>query len=175
MNATNADLDDFLNETVSFDPQNDDDADNEDTTIKELNKLYQHGTSYVRANSDEINKEVLLYLYARFKYITEGECNVVRPSGMLNFEAKAKWDAWNAVSKEKGMTKEVAREQYVAKLDELDVNKQLQWRNGYEKAQKGKFDEAIKKGTFGVRISIHEKETPSGKNEVYWIFFIPIL
>ena len=69
MNATNAggDLDDFLNETVSFDPQNDDDADNEDTTIKELNKLYQHGTSYVRANSDEINKEVLLYLYARFK------------------------------------------------------------------------------------------------------------
>jgi hypothetical protein len=94
---------------------------------------------------------------------------------MLNFEAKAKWDAWNVVSKEKGMTKEVAREQYVAKLDELDVNKQLQWRNGYEKAQKGKFDEAIKKGTFGVRISIHEKETSSGKNVYLLLFYTDII
>ena len=166
--TTASNQDDFdLDQTCNFD-ENDDT--NEDTTIKELNKLYQHGTSFVRANSDEINKEVLLYLYARFKYITEGACNIVRPSGMLNFETKAKWDAWYAVSKMPGMNKEIAREQYIAKLDEIDGTKQ-QWRNGFkpdEKSPKGRFDEAIKKGTFGVRISIHEKDSVVGK----LIFFL---
>ena len=120
-------LDDFLDTIGSFEQQDDT---TEDITIKELNKLYQHGASYVRQKSDVMNKEVLLYLYARFKYITEGPCNVVRPGGLLNLEAKAKWDSWNVLSKTPGMSKEVAREQYIAKLDELGGAKQ-EWRNGY--------------------------------------------
>lgn len=150
--------DDFLDGTGNFD--NNEDA-QEDSTIKELNKLYQHGTSYVSQNSEEMNKEVLLYLYARFKYITEGPCNVIRPAGLLNFEAKAKWDCWQSLSKTTGVSKEIAREQYIAKLDEVQraksTNTSTTWRTGFEPSKKGKFEEAMKKGTFGVRISIHEK------------------
>ena len=150
------DLDDFLDGTDNFDTA--EEGSIEDTTIKELNKLYQHGASYVRNNAGEINKDVLLYLYARFKYITEGPCNVPRPGGLLNFEAKAKWDSWSALNKEAGFNKEIAREQYIAKLDALSATNE--WRNGFVAgvaAPKGKFDTAEQKGTFGVRISIHEK------------------
>ena len=155
MTSTDQNLDDFLDEIGNFD-SNEDGI--EDNNVKELNKLYQHGTSYVRNNAGDINKDVLLYLYARFKYITEGPCNVARPGGLLNFEAKSKWDSWNTLSKQPGINKETAREQYVAKLDE--ISESSAWRNGFvagPAVEKGKFDIAEQKGTFGVRISIHEK------------------
>jgi diazepam-binding inhibitor (GABA receptor modulator, acyl-CoA-binding protein) len=42
---------------------------------------------------------------ALFKQATVGDVNIARPGGFLNFEANAKWDAWNAV---KGKSKEDA-------------------------------------------------------------------
>ena len=42
---------------------------------------------------------------ALFKQATVGDVNIARPGGFLNFEANAKWDAWNAI---KGKSKEEA-------------------------------------------------------------------
>lgn len=35
---------------------------------------------------------------------------------MLDFKGKAKWDAWNSI---KGLGQETAKEQYIAKVEEL--------------------------------------------------------
>ena len=43
-----------------------------------------------------------------------GDCNIARPGGFLNFEANAKWDAWNAV---KGKSKEDAMREYVDAIE----------------------------------------------------------
>lgn len=39
--------------------------------------------------------------------------NIARPGGFLNFEANAKWDAWNLL---KGLSKEEAMEKYAAEI-----------------------------------------------------------
>lgn len=129
-------------------------------TQTELNKLYEHGTQYVRQKAAEIAKDALLYLYSRFKYVTEGPCNTDRPSGMFNFEAKSKWDSWNALSKEPNFTKDTARQQYISKLDQVVG---ADWRNGYVPNQ----DSAKPAGkeTFGIRISCMAKEEELEESE----------
>ncbi|KAH8117774.1 acyl-CoA-binding protein [Phellopilus nigrolimitatus] len=54
-----------------------------------------------------------LYFYKYYKQVTVGDVNVSRPSGLLDFTGKAKWDAWSEV---KGTSKEDAQELYVNKL-----------------------------------------------------------
>ncbi|KAL5263207.1 hypothetical protein ACHWQZ_G008553 [Mnemiopsis leidyi] len=56
-----------------------------------------------------------LEVYALFKQATVGDCNTARP-GMLDFQGKAKWDAWDA---KKGTSKEDAETAYIAKVEEL--------------------------------------------------------
>lgn len=51
---------------------------------------------------------------ALYKQATIGDCNIPRPGGFLNFEANAKWDAWNAL---KGVSKEDAMRRYVEAID----------------------------------------------------------
>jgi diazepam-binding inhibitor (GABA receptor modulating acyl-CoA-binding protein) len=46
-----------------------------------------------------------LKVYGLFKQATIGDVNTDRPGGFLNFEANAKWDAWNAL---KGKSKDAA-------------------------------------------------------------------
>ena len=55
-----------------------------------------------------------LHLAALFKQATLGDVNIARPGGMFNFEANAKWDAWNAL---KGMSKEEAMKLYVEEIE----------------------------------------------------------
>ena len=42
--------------------------------------------------------------------MTVGDCNIPRPGGMFNFEANAKWDAWESV---KGTSADDARRLYI--------------------------------------------------------------
>lgn len=51
---------------------------------------------------------------ALFKQATVGDVNIARPGGMFNFEANAKWDAWNAL---KGMSKEEGMRLYVEEVE----------------------------------------------------------
>eukprot|EP01092_Planopodium_desertum_P002601 TRINITY_DN141497_c0_g1_i1.p1 TRINITY_DN141497_c0_g1~~TRINITY_DN141497_c0_g1_i1.p1 ORF type:complete len:102 (-),score=22.73 TRINITY_DN141497_c0_g1_i1:82-345(-) len=59
--------------------------------------------------------EEMLSVYGLYKQATVGDVNTERP-GMFSFEAKAKWDAWNA---NKGTSKETAQEKYVALVGTL--------------------------------------------------------
>jgi diazepam-binding inhibitor (GABA receptor modulating acyl-CoA-binding protein) len=65
------------------------------------------------------SNEDLLTLYSLFKQAEFGDCNTVRP-GMLDFQGKAKWDAWDG---KKGLSKEDAQTQYVAEVTRLQASK----------------------------------------------------
>ena len=60
----------------------------------------------VKACADEEK----LQIYGLFKQGTVGDVNVRRPSGLLSFKAKAKWDAWN---EKKGKSLEDAKKEYI--------------------------------------------------------------
>jgi diazepam-binding inhibitor (GABA receptor modulating acyl-CoA-binding protein) len=52
-----------------------------------------------------LNNEEVLLLYGLYKQGIVGDINIDKP-GMFSFEAKAKWNAWNA---NKGKSKEEAQ------------------------------------------------------------------
>eukprot|EP00898_Chlorokybus_atmophyticus_P004551 jgi/Chlat1/5097/Chrsp33S05107 len=64
---------------------------------------------------ESTTNEEKLILYGLFKQATVGDCDTQRP-GMFNMRDRAKWDAWNA---NKGMDKETAKQNYVAKVEQL--------------------------------------------------------
>lgn len=59
-----------------------------------------------------------LQFYKYFKQATKGDCEESKP-GLLQFDAKAKWEAWNSV---KGTTEEEAKLRYVQELDKSQPN-----------------------------------------------------
>ncbi|KAG8853897.1 hypothetical protein FRB96_007906 [Tulasnella sp. 330] len=67
-------------------------------------------TGAVQPSQDE-----QLKFYGLYKQATEGDVNTPRP-GMMEFTAKYKWDAWNAV---KGKPKAEAEAEYVALFKEV--------------------------------------------------------
>ncbi len=58
----------------------------------------------------DISRDALLKLYGLYKQATIGCILPTRPGGIFNLEAKAKWDAWDAV---RTMSKNKAKEEYV--------------------------------------------------------------
>ena len=116
-----------------------------------LDEAFNDATSYVRKKTSNISKENLLYLYGRYKYACEGACDSDRPGGLLNLEAKSKWDSWKAVGT--SITKDKAKEDYIAKLTDLFPN----WKDE-GKSQADQFSNAGKAGTFGVKASCMAKE-----------------
>ena len=64
--------------------------------------------------SKSVPNERKLKLYGLFKQIEKGDVTEARPGGMMNFEAKAKWDEWN---KYKGKSKEDCMKLYVAEFN----------------------------------------------------------
>ncbi|XP_048861994.1 acyl-CoA-binding protein [Brienomyrus brachyistius] len=69
----------------------------------------------VKNLKEKPNDEEMLEIYSLFKQATVGDVNTSRP-GMFDFTGKAKWDAW---SSKKGMSKEDAVKEYIAKVEEL--------------------------------------------------------
>lgn len=69
----------------------------------------------VRTLTKRPTDEELLDLYALFKQATEGDNTTPKPS-MFNLKAKYKWEAW---TKLKGQTSDLAKENYIKKVAEL--------------------------------------------------------
>ena len=63
-----------------------------------------------KLSDDELNE-----LYALYLQHTTGDVNTPRP-GMLDFQGKRKWDAWNL---KKGMEQAKAKEKYVVLVAQL--------------------------------------------------------
>merc|ERR1711884_128711 len=80
--------------------------------IKEIDDSKGSGKENPMSNDEK------LLMYGWFKQAKVGDINTERPSGFsnsMNFEGKAKWDAWKACE---GMSKEDAMTKYVAKYNE---------------------------------------------------------
>ncbi|CAG9858717.1 unnamed protein product [Phyllotreta striolata] len=80
-----------------------------------LDEKFQKAAEDIKKLKSKPSDQDLLEIYALFKQATEGDINTSRP-GLLDLKGKAKWDAWNG---KKGVDKEKAKEQYVAKAQEL--------------------------------------------------------
>uniref|UniRef100_A0A8D0GXS4 ACB domain-containing protein n=1 Tax=Sphenodon punctatus TaxID=8508 RepID=A0A8D0GXS4_SPHPU len=56
-----------------------------------------------------------LEVYGLYKQASVGDCNIACPAA-TDLKGKAKWEAWN---RQKGMAKEEAMKNYIAKTGEL--------------------------------------------------------
>ncbi|KAJ3432661.1 hypothetical protein M0813_22918 [Anaeramoeba flamelloides] len=70
---------------------------------------FEETASKVRKLAKDPNNEEKLELYSLYKQATVGD-NTTKKPGMLDFQGKAKWEAWN---KKKGTTSEEAKTQYI--------------------------------------------------------------
>ncbi|CAF1122482.1 unnamed protein product [Didymodactylos carnosus] len=79
--------------------------------------LFEEAAAFVQSHLPLFSKDDLLYLYARYKQVTVGDINIPRPGIFtLNFEPKAKWDAWNSV---KNVSKMQASHEYIEKVNHI--------------------------------------------------------
>lgn len=65
--------------------------------------------------SERPSNEDLLLMYGLYKQATMGDNKEERPGG-FDFKAVAKYDSW---AKQKGKSKDQAREEYIALIDRL--------------------------------------------------------
>ena len=81
----------------------------------ELDQKFENAVARSKELTKRPTNEELLSLYALYKQATEGDVSGERPGG-FDFKAIAKHDAWEEI---KGKSKEQAKEEYVALVDEL--------------------------------------------------------
>jgi len=79
------------------------------------NKKFEEAAEQVKKLKTRPTDLELLEIYALFKQATVGDNNQPKP-GMFDLKGKAKWEHWNT---KKGLSKEEAVKQYIAKVDEL--------------------------------------------------------
>ncbi|XP_026525019.1 acyl-CoA-binding domain-containing protein 6 isoform X2 [Notechis scutatus] len=93
-------------------------------------------------------KEQLLYLYARYKQVKCGRCNIPKP-GFFDFEGKQKWEAWKALG---DTSLEQAMREYIDAVKKLDPT----W-NAQISEKKGKEGKSVYGGP--VVSSLYQEET----------------
>lgn len=94
---------------AQFDILNDLDSSETETTFNKACDYLQHLVSQLDAN-------ILLEFYGLFKQATVGRCNTSKP-GIFSVNARAKWNAWNDLG---SMTQECAMLKYIAKMNEIE-------------------------------------------------------
>ena len=72
----------------------------------------------------QLSNEDKLKFYALYKQATEGDITIAQPWS-VQFEARAKWDAWNAV---KGKSKEASESEYVQLLTDATAKAGKPWK-----------------------------------------------
>ena len=82
---------------------------------KDIEKEFKEAALQVKKLKTRPSDADLLVLYGLYKQCNEGDCEVPQPWA-VQFEARAKWDAWN---EHKGMDKTKAMKKYVKKTKEL--------------------------------------------------------
>ncbi|RZF45746.1 hypothetical protein LSTR_LSTR012677 [Laodelphax striatellus] len=78
-------------------------------------QTFDEAVSRVRDLTQKPSDDELLELYGLFKQATEGDNTADRP-GITNLKGRYKWDSWTA---KKGLSKEDAQNEYVAKVKQL--------------------------------------------------------
>jgi acyl-CoA-binding protein len=85
------------------------------TEASALKAQFEEAKSRVQALTRTPSPAELLELYALFKQASQGDVRGERP-GALDFKGRAKFDAWTT---KRGMTAEVAMQEYVATASRL--------------------------------------------------------
>lgn len=78
---------------------------------------FTEATEKVKTLSEKPDNETLLRLYGLYKQATIGNCNIAQPWA-VQFEARAKWDAWHS---HLNKPKNIAEKEYVQLVEKLLV------------------------------------------------------
>jgi acyl-CoA-binding protein len=84
--------------------------------MADLEKSFQAAQTAAKKLKNKPDDETLLELYSYFKQATEGDAKGARP-GVLDFVARAKYDAWSA---RKGVKKDAAMRSYIKLVEHLE-------------------------------------------------------
>jgi len=87
--------------------------------MSELETLFTQYSERVKKVKNTPSDSELLELYALFKQATVGDCNIEEPGGWFNFEATAKYNAWN---EKKGKSKDECMNLYIEKAKIIIAN-----------------------------------------------------
>ncbi|XP_019618982.1 PREDICTED: acyl-CoA-binding domain-containing protein 6-like [Branchiostoma belcheri] len=88
----------------------------DDSCSSSLSDVFQQAVDHVATIAPQLNGDQLLYLYARYKQVNVGKCNIPKP-GFFDFQGKQKWDAWNSL---KDMDRDQAMTEYVDGVRKAD-------------------------------------------------------
>ncbi|KAL4219040.1 acyl-CoA binding domain-containing protein 6 [Mactra antiquata] len=88
------------------------------SNTNKINEDFELATQYVRLNSEYLESDILLQLYARYKQVKEGSCHTVKP-GFFDFQGKQKWEAWKKLG---NMNRSCAMREYIDLVTKRDEN-----------------------------------------------------
>ncbi|KAM6455508.1 acyl-CoA-binding domain-containing protein 6 [Liasis olivaceus] len=124
------------------------DSESRSSSPLNLTEQFERAAQRVPTLVAAASKEQLLYLYARYKQVKCGSCNVPKP-GFFDFEGKQKWEAWKALGE---TSLEQAMREYIDTVKKLDPT----W-NPQISEKKGKEGKAVFGGP--VISSLYQEET----------------
>lgn len=84
--------------------------------MPDTSQAFEAAVEQSRALTERPNNATLLRMYALYKQATEGDAPGERP-GFADPVARAKWDAWHALT---GTASAVAQQQYIDLIATLD-------------------------------------------------------
>ena len=83
--------------------------------MADLKKQFEAAVANSKKLTERPDNSTLLKIYALYKQATEGDVQGERP-GMMDFVARAKWDAWSNL---KGQTGDQAKQAYIDLIESL--------------------------------------------------------
>ena len=81
-----------------------------------MKEQFEKAVAESKQLSSKPSNEILLQLYSLYKQATAGNAPNEDPSGMFDFVAKAKYNAWSGL---KGKTSEAAMQEYISLIEKL--------------------------------------------------------
>jgi diazepam-binding inhibitor (GABA receptor modulator, acyl-CoA-binding protein) len=83
--------------------------------MSDLQIQFEEAVKNSKTITVEPSDDDLLFLYAHYKQVNDGNCTGERP-GFMDFVGRAKYDTWKKLE---GMSKEDAMKGYIDKVNEL--------------------------------------------------------
>lgn len=82
----------------------------------DVQNLFEQAVTDSKSLTKKPGNAVMLQLYALYKQATQGDVNVAMPNNMLDFVAKAKYNAWDELKGKPGKT---AMQDYIDLVNSL--------------------------------------------------------
>ena len=83
--------------------------------MEELERNFSESAKKLVSTKTQAREANALYLYGLYKQATEGDCTMEQP-WRIQVELYSRWEAWN---KNRGMSRRVAMEKYIERVNEL--------------------------------------------------------